>query len=175
MLVCVVCVLVCVARHAENLRVSIQNVSVCAAKTSVSYPHEPLTLSNNPLKWATSPILLYQRQCLHHRRMHVRRSQHTHRHTHTTHIDTHTHTHRAHATLTHTTDEHAHTFTTNYHTHTQHKFCTSRNRFDPTPGWEGRRVVALFESRFVPEAVRSREQERSYIVAPKKLPCPDVV
>ena len=49
------------------------------------------------------PILLFQRQCLHHKRMHVRLSTHTHISTHTV------HTPQKHA---HTTHEHAHTYTT---------------------------------------------------------------
>ena len=48
-------------------------------------------------KWAMSPILLFQRQSLHHKLMHVRLS--THKHNTYTHMQTHTHTH----THTHST------------------------------------------------------------------------
>ena len=66
--------------------------------------HESLPLSNKPPTWATSLILLFKRQCLRHKRMHVRLSTHTPH----TYIDT----HLVHATQTHTTHEHAHTYTT---------------------------------------------------------------
>ena len=56
--------------------------------------HESFPLSNTPPKWATSPTILFRRQCLHHKRMHVRLSKHTQTHT--------PHTYR------HTTEAHTH-------------------------------------------------------------------
>ena len=53
--------------------------------------HESLPFAHKPPTWATSPILLFQRQCLHHKRMHVMLSTHT-RHTQHTHPQHTTHT-----------------------------------------------------------------------------------
>ena len=76
----------------------------------LNHPHESLPLAHKPPTWAASPILFFQRQCLHHNRMHVQ-TLNTNRHTPHTHIDTH-----APCTI-HKNHEHAHTYTTPYHSH----------------------------------------------------------
>ena len=68
--------------------------------------HESLPLARKPPTWAKSPILLFQRQCLHHKRMHLRLNTNT--HIHHTHIDTNAKCTRH----IHTKHEHAHTHNT---------------------------------------------------------------